>query len=157
MRNLTLGYSKASSWHYQVTMSDKVIHEGVLLQPTRRLLVYDTKCNVDQLTDRSRALWSTFDVLVSNENTTCQRDLRGSTLWYWGLAWFSRSPKWLSMILTWARFKARWPLTEQLYESMTLKIENNNYSETPPQVAVSKDFLILDDLVPNNLTLSLNF
>jgi hypothetical protein len=31
---------------------------------------------------------------------------------------------------------------DRVVVSMSLKIENNNYSETPPEVAESNDFLI---------------
>ena len=40
---------------------------------------------------------------------------------------------------------------------MIPKTENNNYSETPPEVAVSNDFLIYKVLCEKYLTLSLNF
>ena len=39
--------------------------------------------------------------------------------------------------------------------SVTLTIENDNYSETPPEVAASKGFLVIESLAHKYLTLSL--
>ena len=52
--------------------------------------------------------------------------------------------------------RARWSF-ERVVVSMTRKIENKYYSETPPKVAVSKDSLMMKVWRENIPTLSLKF
>ena len=68
----------------------------------------------------------------------------------------SLHPKWLSSFLILVRLRPAHRTIVRVVVSMTLKIENTNYSETPPEVAMSKVFLMMKLILESIWVLAFN-
>ena len=66
---------------------------------------------------------------------------------------YSLRPKMIVLISNFGDIKTRSPLSKwwRVVKSMMLKLENNNYYETPPKVAVWKIFLMMTMTLGNIL------
>ena len=84
-----------------------------------------------------------WDVGVNNSPSSCGDNPNYFHIRKLTESWCDRDiMQWItpSLFLTWVTVS---PLTiDRTILGTTFKIENNNYSKTPPEVAVSKDFLI---------------